>query len=85
MECVTTTSASVLVNRCPTDEFYFERGLRQGNPLSPFLLLIAAEGLNVMMSTLVRANLFSGYKVGQTGDVHISHLQFPDDTLLVRN
>jgi len=64
IECISTTSASVLVNGCPTDEIKFERGLRQGDPLSPFLFLIAAEGLNVMMNALVEAGIFSGYKVG---------------------
>jgi len=34
MECVTTATTSVLVNGCPTDEFCFERGLHQGDPLS---------------------------------------------------
>ncbi|PNX57874.1 cysteine-rich receptor-like protein kinase, partial [Trifolium pratense] len=36
-ECVGTTTTSVLVNGCPTDEFPLERGLRQGDPLSSFL------------------------------------------------
>jgi hypothetical protein len=84
MECVSTASASVLVNGSPTDEFKFERGLRQGDPLSPFLFLIAAEGLNVMMNALVEAGLFSGYKVGDNNNlVSITHLQFADDTLLI--
>ena len=60
MECISTASASVLVNGCPADEFKFERGLTQGDPLSPFLFLITAEGLNVMMKALVEASLFSG-------------------------
>jgi len=83
MECISTASASVLVNGSPTDEFKFERRLRQGDPLSPFLFLIAAEGLNVMMKALVEVGLFSGNKVGANNQVSITHLQFVDDTLLI--
>jgi len=83
MECISTASASVLVNGCPADEFKFERGLRQGDPLSPFLFLIAVEGLNVIMKSLVEAGLFSGYKVGANNLLSITHLQFVDDTLLI--
>jgi len=39
MECVGTATASVLVNGSPTEEFSLERGLRQGDPLSPFFLV----------------------------------------------
>jgi hypothetical protein len=65
MECVSTATTSVLVNRCPTDEFRFESGLRQGDPLPPFLFLLAAEGLNVMMSALVANGLFTPYELGR--------------------
>jgi len=58
--------------------------LRQGNPLSPFLFLIVAEGLNAMMNALVAAGLFTGYKAGTSDYVFVTHLQFVDDTLLVR-
>ncbi|GAU14843.1 hypothetical protein TSUD_50550 [Trifolium subterraneum] len=81
--CVMTASASVLVNGSPTDEFPFERGLRQGDPLSPFLFLLAAEGLNVLMSAMVRNGSFIPYRVGSNISVSVSHLQFADDTLLV--
>ncbi|MCH85138.1 cysteine-rich receptor-like protein kinase, partial [Trifolium medium] len=59
-ECVCSATASVLVNGSPTDEFPLERGLRQWDPLSPFLFLLAAEGLNVLMKAMVENNLFTG-------------------------
>ncbi|GAU41926.1 hypothetical protein TSUD_25670 [Trifolium subterraneum] len=59
-ECVCTITASVLVNGSPTDESPLERGLRQGDSLSLFLFLLAAEGLNVMMEAMVARNLFTG-------------------------
>ncbi|GAU49945.1 hypothetical protein TSUD_408400 [Trifolium subterraneum] len=82
-ECVSTATASVLVNDSPTKEFPLERGLRQGDPLSPFIYLLAAEGLNVLMETAVARNLFTGYTVGERDPVSVSHLQFADDTLLL--
>jgi hypothetical protein len=84
-ECVSTATAVVLVNGSPTDEFHLQRGLRQGDPLSPFLFLLAAEGLNVLMKAMVENNLFSGYAVGMVNQVVVSHLQFADDTLLLGN
>jgi hypothetical protein len=84
-ECVSTATASVLVNGSPTDEFKLERGLRQGDPLSPFLFLLAAEGFNVLMKALSDAGTFTGYRVGGAEQVVVSHLQFVDDTLLFGN
>jgi len=75
LECVRLATALVLVNGCPTDEFSLERGLRQGDPLSLFLFLLAAEELNVPMHSLVDNSLFCGYSIGSTSLVHISQLQ----------
>lgn len=82
-ECVGMATASVFVNGCPTDEFPIERGLRQGDPLSPFLLLLVAEGFNVLMHATVGVDMFRGYGVGQLGEVRLTHLQFVDDTIII--
>ena len=78
-----TAMDSVLVNGSPTDEFHIGRGLRQGDPLSPFLFLMAIEGFNVLMNSMVEANLFKGYGVGCVGEVNLTHRQFADDTLII--
>lgn len=79
-ECISSAKVSMLVNGSPTEEFCVGRGLRQGDPLSPFLFLIAAEGLNVLFKEVSGLGLFEGYVVGE---LTISHLQFADDTLII--
>jgi len=83
LECVTNATTYVLVSGSPTDEFKLEKGLGEGDPLSPFLFLLAAEGFNVMMNALVLIRLFTGYIVGAQTDMSVSHLQFVDDTMLI--
>ncbi|KAK6145708.1 hypothetical protein DH2020_022528 [Rehmannia glutinosa] len=82
-ECISTASASVLVNGSPIEEFKLQRGLRQGDPLSPFLFVFC-EGLNLLINKACERNIFEAYSVGKD-KVKISHLQFADDTIVLGN
>lgn len=57
MECVTTPSFSILINGKPYGNISPSRGLRQGDPLSPYLFLLCAEGFT---SLVEKADLEGG-------------------------
>jgi len=78
--CMESASVSVLVNGSPIEEFKPNRGLRQGDPLAPFLFLIVAEGLSGLMRNAKSACIFTGVEVGSQR-VQVDLLQFADDTL----
>ncbi|XP_071728387.1 uncharacterized protein [Rutidosis leptorrhynchoides] len=78
--CLKSASVSILVNGSPTHEFLLGRGVRQGDPLSPFLYILAAEGLNILTKAGLERNLFKGIEVGKD-KILVSHLQYADDTI----
>ena len=59
------TTVSILVNGCPTEEFRPTRGLRQGDPMAPFLFLVVAEGLAGLVHSSSKENLLREVKVGE--------------------
>ena len=78
--CLASARISVLVNGSPSKEFPMRKGLRQGDPLAPFLFLIVAESLHILMKNAEEKHLFEGIKVGKFGHP-ISHLQYADDVV----
>ena len=78
--CFSSATISILINGSPSRVFVPERGLRQGDPLTPFLFNIAAEGLTELMRTTISKNMFSSYQVGSQKE-EINILQYADDTL----
>lgn len=57
-------------------------GLREGDPLFPFLFLLTAEEFNIMMDKCVRKKLFGGYEFGR-GEIKVSHIQYAADTIIM--
>ena len=82
--CISTASFSVLVNGSPTGFFSSSRGLRQGDPLFPYLFVIGMETLSRLLSHATDGNYLSGTKFadGRGEELVISHLLNADDTLL---
>ncbi|VVA25489.1 Hypothetical predicted protein, partial [Prunus dulcis] len=78
--CLETANFSVMINGRPRGKFRASRGLRQGDPLSPFLFTLVMDVLSRIMEKAQDADEFHGLSPGN-GMVEISHLQFADDTI----
>ena len=61
--CISTASFSVLVNGTPTGFFQSSKGLRQGDPLSPYLFVIAMEVFSAFLQRAVEGGYLSGCRV----------------------
>lgn len=81
MLCVQSVNYSVLVNQDSVGPIHPFRGLRQGDPLSPYLFLICAEGLSTLIKKEERLGNLHGAKICRGAPI-ISHLLFADDCFL---
>ncbi|KAJ9549873.1 hypothetical protein OSB04_022416 [Centaurea solstitialis] len=78
--CISSASISVLINGSPSEEFLISRGLRQGDPLSPFLFLLVGEALQVMTLEACEKGLFKGVTLASSNR-NVSLIQYADDAL----
>ncbi|RVX07677.1 putative mitochondrial protein [Vitis vinifera] len=79
--CVCTVSYKVVFGGELLGPIYPTRGLRQGDPLSPYLFILAAEGLSALLKQGERCGVLHGCSVAR-GAPTVSHLFFVDDSYL---
>jgi hypothetical protein len=82
MLCVSTVTYQFRVNGECTDSISPQRGLRQGDPLSPYLFLICAEGFSALLNKANEDGTLPGVHICQAAP-RINHLLFADDSLVL--
>lgn len=80
-QCLSSSSFKVLWNGDKTEAFKPTRGIRQGDPLSPYIFVICLDRLSHLIADHVEAGYWKPMRVGRIGP-QISHLMFADDLLL---
>ena len=84
--CISTAKFLVLINGEPAGFFSSSKGLRQGDPLSPYLFIMGMEVLSALIRRVVEGGCISGCRIqrGRGQAVNISHLFFADDAIVFR-
>lgn len=79
---VSSVSFSVLFNGEKLDNFTPSRGIRHGDPISPYLFLIAVGGLSCLLKSSSQSSI-AGIKVAPMAPTINHHLLYADDSLLL--
>ena len=74
--------SSVLLNGVPGRQFHCKCGVRQGDPLSPYLFIMCAEGFSALLRQAEEDDIIQGIQICN-GAPKINHLFFADDSLIV--
>ncbi|WOL16957.1 hypothetical protein Cni_G25745 [Canna indica] len=72
--------SAIMINGIPSKWFRHKKGLRQGDPLSPYLFLLVADIFSRMMRKVNSEGLISGIDSG--GNKELTNLEFADDFII---
>jgi hypothetical protein len=81
MNCVSTVSFSILVNGQPCHYFKPNRGIKQGDPLSPYLFILCADVFSGLITKAQNHSTINGIAIAQNAP-KVSHLFFADDSII---
>nr|GEU77674.1 RNA-directed DNA polymerase, eukaryota [Tanacetum cinerariifolium] len=79
--CLSSARGSILINGSPTLKFQFHKGLKQGDPLSPYLFILVMESLHLSFNNILNAGIFKGIRIDDT--LSLSHLFYADDAIFI--
>ncbi|VFQ89738.1 unnamed protein product [Cuscuta campestris] len=78
------TLLSISLNGHSTKPFKTGRGLKQGDPLSPLLFILAAEGFSRTLNSHMNSGKLEPYRMGRN-HMHIHHLAYAEDLIVFLN
>ena len=81
MSCISSVSTSLLFNGGCMDPFQHSRGIRQGDPLSPYLFILCMEFFGQLIEEKCSEKLWAKLKNSKSG-LAFSHIFFVDDLVL---
>ncbi|KAA3470621.1 reverse transcriptase [Gossypium australe] len=81
IRCISSVSYSVILNGEKEEQFRPSMGLRQGDPLSPYLFLIYVEGFSMLLHIAKEEERHNRARIGR-GRLEVSYLFFLDDSIL---
>ena len=81
LSCISFATVSVLYNGGALEPFHPSRGIRQEDPLSPYLFILCMEVLGALITDKCQTNLWNAIPASK-GGISFSHLFFVDDLVL---
>lgn len=81
MKCVSSISYSLIINGVPQPSFRPTQGIRQGDPISPYLFILCTKALSYLLNNAEASGFITGLPI-KRNCLNINHLIFADDSLL---
>ena len=81
MECISSTSTTILFNGGKLEPFLPSRGIRQGDPISPYIFILCLEYLGLLIHEKTTSKTWKAVKASKIGPA-FTHLFFANDLIL---